>query len=140
MKSACVCLQFGSEYSQFCAELALRVLKQDRFDMDASKIQRHESDYDVAMAGITSTCQAVAHLFAAHDQMRLAALMTVFYLAPSNDVFTKLNEQLLGVEHLPKEHVSPADVDEEVYKEIFCVVDSLRQSEFNPTRGWGELG
>ena len=132
-------LQFGNEYYQFGAELALRTLKPYRFEMDASKIQRHEVDYEQAVSGITSTCRAVATLFVDHDQMMLAALMTVFYLAPSFETFTQLKMKLCQVKELPAEPVAPAQVLSDYYKEIYCVVDSLRPGEFNPSLGWETL-
>ena len=75
----CFVLQFGDEYLQFCAELALDTLKKDRFVMDTSKIKRDEAQCDVATEALTNSCLAIAKLFNAHDQMAVVCVLCHVY-------------------------------------------------------------
>ena len=81
--------QFGDEYLEFCVELALKTLKQDRFIMDASKIKRDETTCDEATAGVTGTCQTIANLFRAHDQMFVVCSSRSWVCKCSPEFFSK---------------------------------------------------
>ena len=64
------CFQFGLKFQEFCSDICLSALRDDRHTFDSARTYRHDEDEAAKMAdAMGETCRTIAGLFTDHSQM-----------------------------------------------------------------------